>query len=436
MNAPFAARFLAARLPVHYGWVMLGCVWCAAFARQGAAVAVLSVFLRPMMGEFGWSSAEISGAASLGGLLAGFVSPLLGPVLDRRGARLILCAAVASTGAAALLLSQVGSLLQFYLLFCLARMNFAGPFDLGIYGAVNNWFVARRRLATAIANSANTTGLVVLPLLVAWATAGDGLPGAPGWRAGWVAVGLAVLAVGFVPVWLLAVRRPEDLGLAPDRFQPAGPAAAPGVPPPPEPGFTRAQALRTSAFWCLALYTAMLFPVQAGASLHQAAHLIERGLSPAAAAAAVSAFGLSTGIGSVAAGLLPRRLPAAAGLAGMAAAFLASMLLMAEAASPVAGFAAVMLLGAGFGGIMTLLTVAWADYFGRASFGAIRGVALAIQVLAQAGGPILSGLLHDLTGSYTASLHAFAGFSAVALVAAILVRRPRAPGGTAAAPAL
>ena len=67
-------------------------------------------------------------------------------MLDRRGARLVLCLAVLLTGTADMLLSLTNSLPMFYLLFCIARMNFAGPFDLGIYGAVNNWFVAHRAL--------------------------------------------------------------------------------------------------------------------------------------------------------------------------------------------------------------------------------------------------------------------------------------------------
>ena len=69
---------------------------------------------------------------------------------------------------------------------------------------------------------------------------------------------------------------------------------------------------------------------------------------------------------------------------------------------------AAMLFGAGIGGIQTILPVAWADYFGRRNFGAIRGVALTIQVSAQASGPLLSGVLRDLTGTYVASLACFA----------------------------
>src|SRR5689334_1548737 len=156
MRAPFLPRLLIPRLPFYYGWVVLGCVCCAGLSRQGGAVATLSVFVAPMTQEFGWSRTAISGAVSLGGLLAALVSPRLGPILDREGARLVLCLAILTTSLADLALSATVALPMFYLLFCVARTNFAGPFDLGIYGAVNNWFVSRRALATGIATFGQT----------------------------------------------------------------------------------------------------------------------------------------------------------------------------------------------------------------------------------------------------------------------------------------
>ena len=145
-------RSLARRLPFFYGWVVLACAACAGFARQGPAVATLTVFMVPMTSEFGWSMTEMSGAVALGGIMAAISSPMLGPLVDRHGARAMLCSAVLITGVAALLLSQTSSLLMFYLFFCVARMNFAGPFDLGIYGAVNSWFINHRPIVTAVAS--------------------------------------------------------------------------------------------------------------------------------------------------------------------------------------------------------------------------------------------------------------------------------------------
>src|SRR5262245_6076564 len=128
------ASQVIARLPFFYGWIVLGCVCCAGFARQGPAVATLSIFVEPMTSDFGWSRTALSGAVSLGGIMAAVLSPLIGPMLDRRGARAMLCSAVLVTGACTMALSLTQSLVAFSIFFCIARMNFAGTFDIGIYG--------------------------------------------------------------------------------------------------------------------------------------------------------------------------------------------------------------------------------------------------------------------------------------------------------------
>jgi MFS family permease len=80
--------------------------------------------------------------------------------------------------------------------------------------------------------------------------------------------------------------------------------------------------------------------------------------------------------------------------------------------------------GLGIGGILTLLPVAWADYFGRENYGAIRGLALSAQVLAQAIGPLLAGALRDITGDYGVSLYCFAVLAAVSVLVALAARPP------------
>ena len=66
MRPPLLPRLLVPRLPFFYGWIVLACICLAGFARQGPAVATLSVFVVPMTGAFGWSRTEIAGAVSLG----------------------------------------------------------------------------------------------------------------------------------------------------------------------------------------------------------------------------------------------------------------------------------------------------------------------------------------------------------------------------------
>jgi MFS transporter, OFA family, oxalate/formate antiporter len=356
---------------------------------------------------------------SLGGVLAAIVAPMIGPLLDRQGSRVVLSLAVAANGIALLLLSLTPSLLVFYLLFCFARMNWAGTFDLGIYSALNNWFVARRTAAASVAHVAQMAGLVAMPLIAQFAILHDG------WRMGWIVLGLTTLAVGLIPVWLFVVRRPEDLGLEPDRAVPAQPA---GAPPPAEPRFSRSEAIRTPAFWLLMAYTAMVYPVQAGVSLHQAPHLVERGIDPTTAATIVAFFSFMSAMATIACGFLPRRWPVRYPLALAGVLMAGGTLLLPGVATAAGGFAAAGLFGLGIGVMLTLTPVAWADYFGRANYGAIRGLALSTQVIAQAAGPLMSGVLYDLTGDYTISLHAFAGLSAIGVAVALAARPPRIAG--------
>jgi len=427
---PIVATWLQGRLPFFYGWIILACLCCCGFARQGPAVATLSIFVEPMTSEFGWSRTALSGAVSLGGILAALTSPLIGPVLDRRGARLMLCAAVLLTGLSTMLLSLTQSILGFYLLFCIARMNFAGPFDIGIYGAVNSWFLARRAIVNAIIGLAQMLGLVLMPLIAHFAMRAES------WRAGWLAVGSSVLLVGLLPAWLVLVRRPEDLGLQPDGGRASsGDAGAKAAPASPEPQFSRAEALRTPTFWLLSLYTVAVYPVQAGISLHQAPHLLESGLSATVAATVVSTFSFTAALAGLGFGLIARPLGVRPALAISGAALGSSALLMLTIATPLDAYLAAVCFGAGIGGILTLLPLAWADYFGRASFGAIRGVALSLQVTAQASGPLISGLLRDTSGSYVQSLTFFAALSFLGAVVALLVRPPQAPGPRLSLPA-
>ena len=419
MSANLAAAAIARRIPFFYGWVVLFAVCCAGFARQGPAVATLSIFVDPITQEFGWSRTAISGAVSLGGLLAAFLSPMLGPMLDRHGARAMLTFAVGATGLSVAALAYTPSLIYFYVAFCIGRTCFAGPFDLGIYGAVNKWFVRHRPIATAVANVAMMAGLVIMPLIAQFAIDQSD------WRTGWLAVGAAVLVVGLVPVWLFVVRQPEDIGLEPDGGAPRRmDETAEATRPRDERHYTRAEAMRTPVFWLLMLYTALVYPVQAGVSLHQAPYLIERGIDATTAALVVSTFSLMSGISGLVFGIFGRRIGVRPALVGGAIILTGCVLLMEVLESREEAFLAATLFGVGLGSMFTVLPIAWADFFGRQSYGAIRGVALMAQVLPQAAGPLISGILRDVTGDYSASLLCFAGFAAAAAVVGLFAVKP------------
>jgi MFS transporter, OFA family, oxalate/formate antiporter len=87
-----------------------------------------------------------------------------------------------------------------------------------------------------------------------------------------------------------------------------------------------------------------------------------------------------------------------------------------------AGYLRATFFGFGMGGLLTMLPVAWADYFGPLSYGAIRGIAQIVQALARASGPWLSGLVRDITGIYETALACFALLSVASVSAAVLAK--------------
>ena len=413
-------RLLAQRLPFFYGWVIVGCAMGSSVVRQVAAVATLSIFIVPMTAEFGWSRTGISGAVSLGAVLGALVAPVIGPLFDRYGSRTLLVASAVAVSACCLALAGTQGLLWFYVAFGISRLMFSAPFEIGTTAAVTKWFVRRRARAMSLVIMSTGGGLTVLPLVVAAAIAVDG------WRTGWLALAVIAIVLGVLPQWFLLVRRPEDIGLRPDGAAAGRDAseAALRVARGREITFTRRQALRTSTLWLMMVYTLLVFPVQAGVSLHQAPHLIEQGIAPTVAATIVSSFSLASVVSGLVFGYIGDRVPIRAALAASAALMALGAVTMRDVDGPLLGYVAAVLFGAGIGGILTTVPVAWANYFGRAHFGAIRGITLPAQVGGQAIGPLAAGVLHDFTGSYASGLALFAVLSLLAAAVALAARPP------------
>jgi OFA family oxalate/formate antiporter-like MFS transporter len=409
------------RLRFFYGWVIVACGGCASFARQGAAVATLSVFVTPMTTELDWSRAEMAGAVSLGGVLGAIISPMLGAYVDRVGARSVLLVSTVLVSLCALGLSGIEGLLGFYLFFSLARMAFAGPFDVAVTTAVANWFERYRARAMSYVSVAAALSLAIMPLLAQLAI------DAGGWRAGWLTIAIAVLIVGAVPVALFMRRRPEDMGLHPDGLPPvSNDSAGAGAGAAPARDFSRHEATRTLSFWLLMFYTALAFCIQAGVSLHQAPYLVEKGIDPTTAATIVATFSLSAAGGALLFGRLGDRFPIRFILCVVALVLMVAAYGMTYVTDAAEGYAAAVVFGTGIGGLLTLPPVAFAAYFGRANYGAIRGLALTVQVTGQATGPLLAGIVHDVTGGYEIALLIFSGMGAVAAVVGLAARAPKA----------
>ncbi len=415
------------------------------------AVATLSVFAVPMTREFDWSYGQFSGVVSLGGLCAVAISPVVGRLIDRYGSGLILAATSLIVGGCAFGLSLINHVWAFYGLYVPGRMAFASPLELGTTTAINNWFIRRRAFALALLTVTQGMGLAAMPLVAQF------IIGGWGWRAAWASLGLYTLAIGVLPALLLVARRPEDMGLAADpsgekprsgaaRTQtPAAPSPLPGPGdgragdrepgsaagmadgglPLPEAGYTVSRALRTRAFWVMAVFSGAGFMVQAGVSLHQVSHFINQGMEPSLAALSAGTFALCQVLGGLIWSGLTRHLPIRFLLAASAFCVAAGAFGVEASATLALGMPAAASLGVGVGGLHLLLRLAWAEYYGREHLGSITGLTLPVQVGGQATGPVIAGFLYDFTGSYQLP---FRFFAAAVFLAGLLVLTATPPG--------
>ena len=423
---------LAGRLPVYYGWVIFALANLPSFgARPVASVAVLSVFLVPMTEEFGWSRGFFSLAVSLGAVCGLIMSPFAGRLIDRYGSGVILAGCSAVVGGCALGLAAITQAWSFYAIYVPGRAVFSSPLELGTTTAISNWFIRRRPMVLAWFGAVQGVGLAVLPLVAALLIVGFG------WKSAWVALGAFTLATGVLPPLLLMSRRPEDMGLAPDvdreESAPAGALRRPSQTPAwREVDYTVKEALRTPAFYILAFFSMVGFMAQAGVSLHQTAHYVDAGVSHGQAALVATAFALGQIPGGMVWSLAGRRLPVRVMLAVSAVWVSGGVFGIGFTSQLAWGIVFGFAFGAGVGGLHTLLRLAWADYYGRAHLGAIRGLTLPAQIGGQAIGPVVSGFMFDVSSGYFLPFAIFG--SAVALSALLALtavpppRRAAAPG--------
>ena len=430
---------LAPRTPFFYGWVILSTAASTQVVRNATASLTIAVFIFPLSEELGWSRTLIAGAASFGGLAATGVSPVVGWLVDRYGARLVLVSSVLILGASTVSLAWATVPVAFYLAYGVGRVIFSSPISIGSSVVVSRWFVRMRGRASGILFGSHSIGLVAFPLIASV------IIGTSGWREAWIVLGILVWGIALLPTALLIVQQPEDVGLRPDGDPPADtiPEETAGVvafgpapsPPPTEPVWTLREAMRTPALWMFAAATGMVFLVQAGVNTHLAAYLRDQGLNAAFAGFGISLNAAFLGLGSIAWGWATEHFPARYVLAAVAITVGVSSALFVIADSRIEILVYAVLFGFGVGGLLSVPPVGYADYYGRRSLGVIRGVTEPLTSFGQAIGAVVAGLIFDFTDSYRLAFAAFAVMGGMATVLVLFARPPRRPANAAAEPA-
>ena len=412
---------------LYLGWTVVAVGALAAFAEVAFYNPVLGVFIPEFEREFGWSRTEISGAVTVGSLVGAALAIYVGPLIDRYGGRAFVAGGGLVLAIGLVLLSVMETEWQFYLIYGIGRGAAAGIISLAIGVTVSKWFIRRRGLAIGVTTLGTRAGFAIMPIGVQL------IIDAEGWRTAVLALAGLVAVCGILPALWWLHPRPERFGLEPDGGD--GRPPAPHRPRPPlEVDWTRAEALRTRAFWLVTAAVGLQQWASGAINLHQIPHLVDRGLSPQQAALIISLVAVFSGAGALCEGILDARIGArwtlVVGLCGSAA----GMVVLMTTDSVSMGLLFAVTYGTSFGLMITSNQVVFADYFGREALGAIRGIAAPIQMGLNAIGPLVAGAAFDLTGSYLAAFIPFTCGYLLAALSLSVAKKPRLARAEALAP--
>jgi len=394
-----------ARPKIFFGWWVVLAVFVMMAVSSGLGFYNLSVLLGALTKDRGFSVAAVSGTTALCFMVSGVVGLLVARLLERLDPRLVVTGGAVVAAGGLLLFGHIQSMAGLYFAYFVFGTGYAANSLLPGTTLVTRWFARRRGLALAVATTGLSTGGVFITPLSARLVASRGITGAAPWLA-------AAYLVGILPLALLLMRpRPEAMGLHPDGD--AAPAA-------PSIGASSAldvaAAIRSRFFLLVTASYTFAMVAQVGAITHHF-KLVNDRAGAAVAATAVSFVAGGSICGRLAAGWIMTRVP----LRPFSVVLLVVQGIMLGALALATQASGLLLASAGFGitigNILLLQSMLLAEAYGAQHYARIYSIGNLLATAGVAGGPLVLGLLHDVSGYRIAYL----GAMAASLLAAVVM---------------
>ena len=149
---------------INYGWVMVLVVFVLSGLAFGS-MASISVFLKPVSLEFGWSRGQTSFAYTVASLASAVFGILWGQVADKYGTRWFGFVGAICMSLVLFALSSLNSIAQFYALYFLFGAMGSALLFSPLYANVGFWFRENPGLALGLAASGGAIGQAFIPHL-------------------------------------------------------------------------------------------------------------------------------------------------------------------------------------------------------------------------------------------------------------------------------
>ena len=372
-----------------YGYLIVA----ACFGIQAIGIGThvtFGIFFKPLLTEFGWPRATLSGAHSLAFFMSGLLAVFLGRMNDRLGPRIVMTVTAFLLGLGLILMSRLSAAWQIYLFYGILFGMGLSSADVIALSTTARWFMRRRGMMTGIVKVGSGAGQVLIPL------AASVLIARFGWRTSYVIIGAFVM-LALIAIAQVLRRDPAYMGLLPDgerRTETSGPNM-------PERGISLREAIKGRPFWTICLANIAIISCLMVIMLHIVPHTTDLGLSTATAAAILATIGGISMAGRLGIGIAIDRVGTKACILVCFILFVSAFLCIQLATERWMLILFAIVYGFGHGGYFTLLSPLVAEHFGIRSHGVLFGMVLFAGTFGGGIGPVLAGHIFDVTGSYS-----------------------------------
>lgn len=355
-----------------------------------------TVLFIPISQTFGISSAQTSLLFALARAENGLMGPFTGWLMDKFGPRPLAIGGTAMAGIGYIMLARVENYTQFLLIYVIViSIGATTSFMQTAFVVLNNWFIKQRGLVMSINSASFRLGSAILVptfsyIVYAW-----------GWQNAVLLLGIFLL-VFITPLGVFYRKTPESMGLHPDgEIQELNDDSLRNR---EISGYTWKEAIKTSAFWCLTIATALRISIHGAIFVHMIPILVWKGISPESAAWYVGLLAL-TGVPVILiVGKLSDKFGRPKMLALCYSASALSLLLVNLSDNSIYLLLSLLLLvGSEAGSGLNWSLVG--DLFGRKNYGVIRGLLGPFYNAALVITPVSAGYIYDKTNSYEIVLY-------------------------------
>lgn len=378
-----------------------------------------TAFFLPILRDFGVSRTLLSGAFSIRQVESGFLSPLVGYIIDRTSPRKVIIIGILMSGLGLILTGLSTNIINFYLAFILmsAGVSFSNH-SVAWSVMVTRWFNKKRGRATGLTFMGGAFGgpsLIFIAILLE----------SYGWRSSVIILGIGMWVIG-IPLALVARSRPEDYGYLPDGdTEIDSEIETKNAVQQNDTYFTLKQAMSSKYFWgIIAIFGTQSVSIQ-GLLTHQIAYLEGIGFSTTIAASTVAIYFGVSGIGRFVVGFLTDRFDWQGVFIAMVIGQVIGLLMLANVSVYSHAAAAALVMGFSHGMMVPIRLIISSKLFGTNNLGSIWGTVDGITLALGVVGPVYLGWTFDTFGSYVPALYvlSFVLFTAIPMILIIFSKK-------------